>query len=169
MRSSADRTAADASTSGLEEVTHGGHFSQYSRRPVRTSKSEDPEQLPAHRRLRPPMPPLIAQPKMARPTTRYDSLGRTKEGRKPAVGEHEAQELKQSRSVASATRQCSDGAVFHAGNTMQKGFSGHPKLQPYWSALESGTLQGESLAHSLVVGWLTLLKSQGNLGAEPSI
>ena len=151
MRLSADRIAADASTSGLEEVSHGDRLSQYSRRPVRTPTSEDPEQLPAHRRLRPPMSPVTAQPKTAQPATRDDSLGRTQEGRRPAVGDYETQELKHSRSLAPATRQCSDGAVSHAGNTMQKGCSSHPRLQPYWSAPESGTLQGESLAYPLLL------------------
>lgn len=143
MRLSADSAASDIRRSDPAEETHGARLTQYSNRPVRTPKSEDPQQLPAHRRLRLQIHPAELQPKQAQRAPRYNSAEHRQEGSRPAVGSLKLQALEHSRS-ALATKEFSDRATHYTRDTTQR--PGHPQLQPYWSALESGTLQGESVA-----------------------
>ena len=152
VRSSADSAAAGARRSEPAETTHGVPLSQYSQRPIRTPKSEDPQQLPAHRRVGLQIHPARAQPKLAPAAPKYQSPGNRQEGSKPAAGSHQLQDLKHSRYAAPTSGEHSNRALVHSRNAMQS--PGHPLLQPYWSDLESGTLQGESMARSLLAAYL---------------
>ena len=142
LSSSADSVTADVNISGLEELTDDEHFSQQGRRPIRMPKSEDPEQLPAHRRVRPQKSPALAQQKLHQTATRYDPSGPRQEGMKAASGSHEMQDVRHHRSAAPTTKPNTGRAAPLHGNTVQSR-PGHSHLQPYWSALESETWCGE--------------------------
>ncbi len=148
VRSTADSAAPDARRSAPAETTRGPYPSQYSRRPVRTPKSEDPQQLPAHRRLRVQITPAKARPELVQRAPRYGSPEARQMGSKAAAGSHEMQNRQHSSSAAPAAKEHVDSALSHTRDTMQ--IPGHPQLQPYWSDLESGTLQGESEARLLM-------------------
>ena len=142
LSSSADSVADDLDISGLQGVTHVDDLSQHGRRPVQTPKSEDPEQLPAHRRVRHLEPPALAQQKLHRTATRHDPAGPTQEVRKGASGSHEMREPSHSRSAAPTSRQITGRAVPSDGIIVQSP-PGHPQLQPYWSALDATMGSGE--------------------------